>query len=253
MNNLLNMIITDIQPPLIVQSKNGRIFSMNDRKSYGLSLCISGQITYTMNNKKYVSHPGNAVLLPMGSTYSLLGEKDGLFPVVNFTCNNFHCDEILVLELEQAPVCIKCFENLKNLYERGGNKLEIYSVFYDLLSKVFGEHTQNPAPLDFAIKYIENNLQNIELKNTTLAEKIGISEVYLRKLFSRHYSVTPKQYILNTRICKAKQMLISTPFNVTTIALECGFSSVYHFCRAFKQQTGLTPTQYAEKNIIHKM
>ena len=253
MNNPNNIIVTDIQPPVIVQSKKGREFQMTDRQSYGLSLCISGQITYERNDKTYISNPDNAVLLPQGGTYSLFGDKEGAFPVVNFTCNNFRCDEILVFPLEQAQSCIKSFETLKNLFQHSGSSLEIYSVFYNLLDKVFSTKAQKPIPLDFAIKYIEKNLQNPALSNITLANKIGISEVYLRKLFLSHCGVTPKQYILEARIHKAKQLLVDTPFTVTVIAQDCGFSSVYHFCRAFKKRTGMTPMQYAINNRVFKI
>lgn len=253
MNSLNNIIITDIQPPMIVQSKKGREFQMTNRQSYGLSLCISGQITYEMNNKTYISNPNNAVLLPQGGTYSLFGDKEGLFPVVNFTCTNFHCDEILIFELEQAQVCIKKFETLKNLFQGGNSSLEIYSCFYDLLGKVFSVNEKKPASLDFAIKYIAKNLQDPDMSNVSIAEKVGISEVYLRKLFLYYCGVTPKQYILEARIYKAKQMLVDTPFTITSIARDCGFSSVYHFCRAFKMRTGITPTQYADQNIIYEL
>ena len=253
MNNPNHIIVTDIQPPMIVQSKKGKQFRMTNRQSFGLSLCISGQITYEMNDKTYISTPATAVLLPQGSTYSLFGDKDGLFPVVNFTCSNFHCDEILVFPLKQAQSCMKSFETLKKLFQRNDLSLEIYSVFYDLLDKVFSTNTQKPQLLDFAVDYIEKNLQNAKLSNTILAEKMGISEVYLRKLFASHCGVSPKQYILEARIQKAKQLLVDTSFTVTTIAQDCGFSSVYHFCRAFKERTGVTPTHYAAKNITYNI
>ena len=253
MNNPNNIIVTDIEPPIIVQSQKGRKFEMTDRPNYGLTLCISGQITYEMNNIKYVSTPNNAILLPQDGNYTLYGDKEGLFPVVNFSCNNFSCDEIMVFPLEQAQGCLKTFEALKNSFEQSNNSLEIYSIFYDLLNKVFSKGAKNPSAIDFAIKYIEENLQNPNLSNNILAEKIGISEVYLRRLFLSHCGITPKQYVLKSRIHKAKQLLIDTPFTVTVIAAECGFSSVYHFCRCFKQHTGQTPIQYASANRIYKI
>lgn len=222
---------------------------MTDRETFGLSLCISGQITYTMNGKTYTCTPDTAVLLPQGSTYSLSGDKDGLFPVVNFTCSNFSCEEILVVPLEQPQVCIHGFETLKNLFERGDGSLELYSTFYELLGKVFSTRRQCPAALDAAVAYIGETLQDPELSNTAIAEVVGISEVYLRKLFVSYYGITPKQYVLEARFRKARQLLTEAPFSIRWIAEECGFSSVYHFCRAFKKRTDMTPTQYAAKHI----
>ena len=122
-----------------------------------------------------------------------------------------------------------------------------------MLDKVSFANSQKQNPLDPIIKYIAENIQSPELSNTCLARQLGISEVYLRKLFSVHYKITPKQYVLDIRIRKAKQMLRDTPLTVAAIAEACGFASVYHFCREFKQRTGLTPTQYAVNNRVFKI
>ena len=253
MNNLDNIIITDIEIPIVVHSKKGRKFQMTNRQSYGLSLCISGQVTYTMNGENYISDQNKAVLLPKGGTYSLQGDKEGLFPVVNFKCENFNCNEIVVVPLENSQAYIKDFETLKDLFLHDKNHLKIYSAFYELLDKVSSANLRKQHPLASVIEYIAENIQSPELSNTRLARQSGISEVYLRKLFLAFYNITPKQYILDIRIKKAKQMLINTPFTVTAISEECGFSSVYHFCRAFKNKTGMTPTEYANLNKIYQI
>lgn len=236
---------------IVVQSTKGQQYHMVNRSCYGLSLCMSGQITYTMNGKTYTSHPGNAVILPQGGTYSLVCDKEGLFPVMDFHCQNFSCGEITVLPLENPQACLQDFEKLQSLQLYNKSKLKLYSVFYELLHEVAHSGEQVAVPLHAVMKYIEQHIQDPSLSNTVLAKHIGISEVYLRKQFLSHCQVTPKQYILDMRLRKAKQMLVDTPFTVAAIAEECGFSSVYHFCRAFKQRTGQTPTQYAAANRIY--
>ena len=253
MSILDNIIITSIETPIVVHSEKGRTFQMKDRPCYGLSLCASGQITYTMNEKRYVSNQTNAILLPQSGAYSLYGDKEGTFPVVNFNCENCNCSEIVVLPLENPQACIKIFESLKDLFLQNASNLKIYHAFYELLDKVSSANSQKQNPLDPVTQYIVENIQSPDLSNTCLARQLGISEVYLRKLFSVHYNITPKQYVLDIRIRKAKQMLRDTPFTVAAIAEACGFASVYHFCRAFKQRTGATPTQYANKNRIFKI
>ena len=253
MNDPQNMIITGIKAPNIVLFPKKETRQMTNRKSYGLSLCISGQITYTMNGKKYVSNQSNAVLLPKGGTYTLYGNAEGVFPVINFTCTNFFCDEIMVFPLEQPESCIKSVEALRKLFQHNGSPLEIYGSFYNLLSKIFSVRAKMPATLAFVIEYIKENIQDPNLSNVALAKKMGISEVYLRKLFLSHCGMTPRQYVLEERLKKAKQMLVDTPFTVASISEDCGFASVYHFCRTFKKRIGMTPTQYAEENKIYKI
>ena len=107
--------------------------------------------------------------------------------------------------------------------------------------------------LTTAIKYIEKNYQNPTLTNKTLAKECKISEVYLRKLFAAQLQTTPKQFILEIRMQKAKQLLTEGGVKISTIAEHCGVSNPYHFCRLFKQKTGMTPTEYARQNRVYKI
>jgi AraC-like DNA-binding protein len=253
MEMLNHIVVTDIETPVVVHSEKGKNFQMKNRRSFGLSLCVSGQITYTMNGKSYKSKPGNVVLLPQGGTYYLYGDKEGLFPVVNFKCENFECREITVFQLENEQAFLKDFEAFKGLFLRKENHLKIYSAFYGLLSKISMENSIVYNPLRPALEYIEGHISDSALSNSEIANVMDISEVYLRKLFITYQNCTPKQYVLSLRIRKAKHMLVDTPHSVTRIAEECGFGSLYHFCRAFKEKTGFTPTEYANLNRIYQI
>lgn len=248
-----NMIVTGIEPPMVVHSEKGKKVQIENRRWFGLSLCISGQITYEMNGKFFVSNGQCAVLLPKGGTYTLTGNKEGLFPVINFYSENFACDEITLIPLKNPKTYIRDFEAIQKFYLRGTGQLEIFSIFYKMLNALSSENKTGTSILAPAIQHIENNISDPALSNTALAKTLGISEVYFRKLFFKHYNTSPKQYILDFRIQKAKQMLVDTSFSITVIAGECGFSSLYHFCRAFKQHTGSTPTQYASQNRTYKI
>lgn len=244
-----NTVITEIYKPVTVFSEKGRNFSMENRECFGLSFCISGQITYQQKEKIYVSNTSNAVILPQNATYKLYGDKEGLFPVIDFECTNLDVKEITVLPIKDAAPFIKDFNLMSNCFLRN-NKLKQFRLLYGILEKLDAERMDNP--LSDIINYIEKNIANGDITNGCLAQKAGISEVYLRKLFVAHLGVTPKQYLLDLRIQTAQQLLVSTSKSVTEISEECGFSSVYHFCRIFKQKTALTPTQYISANRVYK-
>lgn len=247
------LIVTNIRKPMVVHSKKGHYYKMENRQYFGISFCMRGQITYTMNGKTYISNQSNAILLPQGGSYCLVGDSEGLFPVINFSCSGLDCKEIAVLPLDDPQGCIQRFKTLQQLFLRDERQMKIYSTFYDLLDRLVSSDEQNADWLAFVTKYIEDHIQDPTLSNVELAKHIGISEIYLRKQFLTRYHITPKQYILGIRMRKAKQLLVDTPFTVAAIAEECGFSSVYHFCRMFKHRTGLTPTQYAAKNRLFKI
>lgn len=239
-----NTVITKIYPTVTVFSEKGRKWTTENRQSWGLSFCINGQITYTHNGKKFISNSTNAVLLPKGATYTLNGDKEGLFPVINFDCDNLISDTLIVFPLNDARSYIKDYKTLSNCFLFGNKKLLQFQLLYNILERL--EHRQTRTPISRIISYLEGNLSDNTITNEFLAKKMGISEVYLRKLFLSNLGCTPKQYILNLRIRKAKHLLSDSNYTVTEISEKCGFSSLYHFCRAFKKKTGYTPSEYSK-------
>ena len=149
-----------------------------------------------------------------------------------------------LIDLENPKICINDFETLKNHFANNESFVKKMGAFYKLLDDISTSRNNKPNILQPVITFIEQNLCDSTLSNTKLAKLIGISEVYLRKLFKTHYKTSPKQYILEKRLQKAMQLLLETPYTVTAISQDCGFSSPYHFCRAFKNKTGQTPAEY---------
>jgi len=253
MEKIQNAVVTSIDCVMNVHSCKGRKFRMDGRTSFGLTLCISGQITYHMNGKDIVSERNTAILLPKGASYTLTCEQDGLFPLINFQCEGFACEEILAFSLREPQICIEQSHSIKKAKDSGKSRMNIFSKFYGLLNEIVSQSTEHYSLLTPVIQYIEQNLSEPGLSNQALADQLGISEVYLRKLFLRHLGTTPKQYVLALRLRKAKQLLTDTYFTISAIAEQCGFSNVYHFSREFKQKCGMTPTEFAMQNRIYEL
>jgi len=93
-----------------------------------------------------------------------------------------------------------------------------------------------------ALKLIEQGALQ-QGNQAQLAERLGISERYLRKLFQQHLGVAPKQYALYQQVLLAKQLLHQTQLPVQRIAELAGFHSVRRFNDAFIQQLQLCPSQ----------
>lgn len=252
MNTLNQVTVTDIKQLFTVSSPRGRKEEIRNRKSYGLSFCAEGKITYEIGGKQAVSDENHAVILPKGRSYSLYGNKTGIFPVINFDCRDFLCNEVISLPIQNSDTYIKDFEKMKALSLFEENRAKIMSVFYSILHRLSTESPVHHAILP-AIRYLESNYQNPKLSNAELAKKCKISEVYFRRVFTETYKTTPKQFIVDIRINKAKQLLSDGFLKIGAVAEKCGFSNQYHFCRLFKEKTGFTPTEYMKQNRIYKI
>ncbi|OUL58775.1 AlkA N-terminal domain-containing protein [Pseudoalteromonas ulvae] len=96
--------------------------------------------------------------------------------------------------------------------------------------------------LDRAIKLINQGaLQQGSIPD--LAERLGISDRYLRLLFEQHFGLSPKKYALYQQCLFAKQLLHQTQLSITDIALASGFNSIRRFNDCFIRELSLTPSQ----------
>ena len=76
-----------------------------------------------------------------------------------------------------------------------------------------------------------------------VAQRLGISDRHLRRIFEAQFGVSPLQYLQTRRLLCAKQLLTDTALPAAQVAQMSGFASVRRFNAAFAQHYGLNPTQ----------
>lgn len=90
---------------------------------------------------------------------------------------------------------------------------------------------------------IKNEYQN-EILLDTLAEKVGLSKYHLHRLFKVEFNETPAECLLRTRLELANHYLkLKTQMSISQLAVECGFSSLSVFSRAFTKRYGVSPSK----------
>ncbi len=81
----------------------------------------------------------------------------------------------------------------------------------------------------------------------TLSQELQVSRRWLQFVFKRHTEMTIKQFQTSCRIDRSKQLLATTSFPISQIALMTGFASSSHFCTTFMKSTGESPLAYRGK------
>jgi AraC-like DNA-binding protein len=79
-----------------------------------------------------------------------------------------------------------------------------------------------------------------------LAEELGYSVSHLRAVFRNQLGVSLGKYIRESRLSHAASLLQSTGKNVSEVAEESGFKSLFAFSRAFKRAYGMAPKAYSK-------
>lgn len=250
---LQNIIITGIDGIQTVSRIRGETTQIANRKWYGLSFCLEGQLTYHHKRQAYVSAPGFAVLLPKGQSYTIQTDRAGYFPLINFQCEGLTIDTITVIPLQNSEPYLTDFESMKQLFPLPYSRLRMLELFYGILNRLSADLDAESATLSPVMKYLEAHISDPNLSNSALAKLTGFSEVHFRKQFTRLYGMPPHRYILELRIRRAMQLLADGILSVSAVAEQCGFSSVYHFSRAFKCRVGIPPNEYTRNNRLNKL
>lgn len=90
---------------------------------------------------------------------------------------------------------------------------------------------------------IEDRLDG-DLRQAELAASAGLSPWHFCRAFKAAVGVPPHRFVLLRRLSRAQRLLRTTKLDLTEIAAACGLSSHGHLTRAFKQETGTTPSRW---------
>ena len=101
--------------------------------------------------------------------------------------------------------------------------------------------------IEKAIKYVEDNMSRTELSVEELSRELGMSRVHLYKKLLQITGKTPIEFIRVIRLKRAAQLLRESQLHVSEVAFEVGFNNPKYFSRYFKDEFGLLPSVYQEK------
>lgn len=83
-----------------------------------------------------------------------------------------------------------------------------------------------------------------------LAALVFLSPDHLSRLFKKETGETLNHYCQNTRMSHIQELLAKTDMNIGKIATHMGYVNFSHFARAFKESTGMSPTEYRERSHL---
>ena len=99
-----------------------------------------------------------------------------------------------------------------------------------------------------AVAFVEKNMDDSEYSLEDLSSDLGLSKTHLNRKLTVILNMKPLQFIRSIRLKRAAQLLVGSQYNVVEIADKVGFNTIKYFNRYFKEEFGMTPTQYREAN-----
>ncbi|MFP4367432.1 MAG: response regulator, partial [Bacteroidales bacterium] len=98
-----------------------------------------------------------------------------------------------------------------------------------------------------AKKIVEDNIAEEKLNVQFLARELGMSRMQLNRKMKGLLNQSPSDFIRTIRLKRASQLLIDGKLNVSEVIYHVGISSRTYFTKAFKDQFGMSPKEYAKK------
>jgi AraC-like DNA-binding protein len=96
---------------------------------------------------------------------------------------------------------------------------------------------------EYACRYVLAHFQE-NINRDRMAEMVNLSPGYFSNLFRAEVGMSFSDYLIQVRIENAKSLLRRFELSVEAISKRCGFNSLAHFSRTFKDRCGLSPLKY---------
>lgn len=77
-----------------------------------------------------------------------------------------------------------------------------------------------------------------------IAARVGVHPNYLSKRFSSAFGMSPKRFLTQVRLERARRLILETDASIGTIARSVGFDDALSFSKVFSRNYSMPPTKY---------
>ncbi|MBR3300548.1 MAG: AraC family transcriptional regulator, partial [Clostridia bacterium] len=246
--------------------------SLHSHNYYEYFIILSGDITHEVNGETQHLKAGNLVLIRPNDYHRYIADSNSYCDIVNvsFTSEHFEKiktyfeDEIIdALISSEMPPCITLNSQSLSFLRKKHNMLNLYSskkniathlksLLVDIFSYLiinYEQQSQNdfkkllqPALLQM------NTPENIEEGLPALLRCSGFSHGHLCRIMKKEFGTTPIKNITDLRLQYAANFLTTTDYDILSISMRLGFSSLSYFITIFKKKYGVPPSKYRSQH-----
>lgn len=235
---------------------------------YEYFFITGGSITHEVNGISYVMNAGDLSFIRPRDCHRYLLNKETGCSMINISFRSVYFEEInayfennsvlqKMTESEYPPIITLStakLNSLKKLHLKlnlaGGEenlkillKTLLIDVFSYLILKYEPYGNTSEGWLESVLTQM-NTPENIYEGLPALIRLSGFSHGHLCRIMKQKYDTTPIKYITNLRLEYAANLLATTNYDILTISVNMGISSLSHFITIFKKKYGASPSKY---------
>lgn len=224
-----------------------------------------GCVTVSHNDQEHLLRCGNLIYINSSQVHYITSNSDSIVCIIMFdssflpermrSCGVRHAvlkqvysfaEAFEAIQKEQAQKSPFYVEAIHNRMEQ--LLLDIYRS-EDLMQEEDTNQNENLPEYKKLLYEIQKQYAHITFSQA--ANMMGLSESYFSRYFHRMSGMTFSRYLNIIRIERAIEMLKEDILSVTEISMRCGFDTIRHFNRVFKDITGMAPRQLPKEFMLY--
>ncbi len=250
-----------------------------------------GSFRVSRNNTEHLLHEGDLILFCSNDIHHIIAgdeersqycvvkartsllfqisnEGGTALPILRFAISSLgYCTLWHKEDLQRSPILTAMSRLLGEVqgnrnFKEFAIRLAVSELLLAILREDAKEESTSPLPHEYelsrafydAVFYIRRNYAG-DIDERRLAAEMNISYSYFSRCFKRILGKSFKEYLNQTRVDHAEQLLLTTNKSVTEVAAECGYNNVSYFISVYKQLKGYTPKHsvrhFNERNGTH--
>ena len=259
--NKFNFITKNGKPILLIVEDNYDVrnyIKQNLENGFNITEACNGEEGWEKSISQIPDLIISDVMMPKLDGFKLCeklksDERTSHIPIILLTAKASSQDKINGFKTGADDYIMKPFEP-NELVERIKNLIEQRKRIHDHFRKhgllELDDSKVNNLDKEFLNKVVNTISKNISSESfcvELLAEKLFISRSLLHKKLVSLTGESPVELIRRIRLQKATELMEKKFGNISQIAMEVGFNSSAYFTECFKEQFGISPSQYLHK------
>ena len=218
---------------------------------------LRGFVRFSINLREYLISEGEALYIGQNSVAEILDyDADSVVDLLAFTLSaeNENIKEEYLISKENEQWMEEYFQLIYTIsatlpFDRRSVEHLLLSLHYRIVDSTASSHHSKGRREELFRLFIEQlNTHRGKHDLSFYAERMNISPQYLSRLVFETSGTAASDWINRAVTLQAKLLLRSSGLTVEQIAEELHFSTTPYFCRFFKREVGITPTEY-RKNV----
>lgn len=232
------------------------------RKSFDsilITYIIDGGLTFIQNEKTFIARKGETVILDCFQPHEYYANDNSELVWVHINGQNSVAFYNEIIKNESNIIRTSNAKHIEklifNIYENLSSdsktseinlSLDVYKILAELLNPLHVS-IKNKASYEDSVqdakKYIIEHL-NEKLTVQNIANVLHMSQSHFSRIFKQQTGFSPYDFVLISRLNRAKDYLQKTDMSISQIAFDIGFNSESNFIYFFTKNTGLSPSKF---------